>query len=451
MAPNDVTDSSNNYSDSWPLDNFTDTKTQSGLNWSLSALTDASTQSTLDWSLDRLESISNHSVDAWSMNNSRDVSSNSFDDWSLGNLTNVSSRTSNDWMMSLGAEIDKSITPILYIIGFPGNIISLIIWLQKRMRHSSGCYLAALALDDLIFLVLQFIFELQVTWQLPLLDHIVICEGFPILFVSSQYLSPFLVLGFTTERYISICHPFQREKYCTIKRAKIVIICMVAFMPCLNAIHGYFYYIKENGLCSVRDEVYAEGVKSLYIIYTTAVEILVFFLVPMAVLILNILVIREMKRLSKVEHVQLQGSSQRTGSTTVMLLAVSFYQILTTLPVTIVYTLLLEHDCSANKYLNCTIPEVMERHYTFQLVLSVIKEYGLTHYAFNIFIYIITGKMFRQELKKLILRPFVKLASTFPRDYSSLRSSARTSEYSRNWLSVNGNHDNDRSTDETLL
>jgi len=34
-----------------------------------------------------------------------------------------------------------------------------------------------------------------------------------------RYLSPLLVLGFTVERYISVCHPFQRHRFCTTRRA----------------------------------------------------------------------------------------------------------------------------------------------------------------------------------------------------------------------------------------
>ena len=51
--------------------------------------------------------------------------------------------------------IDKFVTPVWYVIGIPGNIIAYIVWIQRRMRPSSGCYLAALALDECLFLVLQ--------------------------------------------------------------------------------------------------------------------------------------------------------------------------------------------------------------------------------------------------------------------------------------------------------
>ncbi|BFY98920.1 hypothetical protein BsWGS_01960 [Bradybaena similaris] len=363
------------------------------------------------------------------------------------NNSTTSSNNTDLELIALNKGLDKYITPFLYVVGFPGNIISFTIWLQKRMRHSSGYYLAALALDDLIFLGLHLVFELQTAWGVALLNYPFVCEAYTIVFLASQFLSPFLVLAFTTERYISICHPFKRETYCTIRRAKIVILCLSMSMPFLTAINGYFWYLPDINECSIRPEVTIGDSKSLYIIYTTTVEMLVFLVVPVSVLVLNILVIREMRRLSRVEQSQLHGSAQRTGSTTVMLLAVSFYQIITTLPVSIAYAVYFEFECR-------NIADCSEAKKMYLLVLTVIREYGITHYAFNIFIYMVTGKLFRQELKKLLMRPFAKLASSFPTlpsDYASLRTSVRASDRSRTWVSVNGNHNNETIPNETLL
>lgn len=51
--------------------------------------------------------------------------------------------------------IDLWATPLWYVLGIPGNLVAYIVWIQRRLRHSSGCYLAALALDECIFLILQ--------------------------------------------------------------------------------------------------------------------------------------------------------------------------------------------------------------------------------------------------------------------------------------------------------
>ncbi|KAK3097205.1 hypothetical protein FSP39_007457 [Pinctada imbricata] len=305
--------------------------------------------------------------------------------------------------------VDKYVTPYIYVIGFPGNIFSLIIWLQRRMRNSSGYYLAALALTDLIFLSLQVIYELNEKWNIKCLDEPFICEFYPIIFMTSQYLSPLFVLAFTVERYISICHPFKRETYCTTKRAMYVIICLSTGSLLINCIQGYFWKYYDNlGKCYLRDEVIENGTQSFWTIWTWCVEALLFFIVPLAILLFNILVIIEAKKLSRYEQTRLQSRSQRNSATTVMLLAVSFYQIFTTLPVTVVVTLYYSFPPGEFDVLQTTgvADATWKRHFDYIVVKTIIEEIGLTHYACNFYIYLITGKVFRQEFKKL-MRPLI--------------------------------------------
>ncbi|XP_041369624.1 thyrotropin-releasing hormone receptor-like [Gigantopelta aegis] len=346
--------------------------------------------------------------------------------------------------------VDRYVTPIIYAIGFPGNIVSFIVWIQRRMRHSSGCYLAALALDDLIFLVLHVMFEMHTVWHIPTLDVPGLCEIYPVFYIATQYLSPLLVLGFTVERYISICHPFKREKFCTTRRAKIVIAFLATLSLCMSSIQGYFYQYNTNvSECDLRQEVSQGGAINFFVVWNMCIEMFVFLLVPLNVLLLNVLVIREMRKLSRVETHKLHGKQQRTSATTVMLLAVSFYQIVTTLPVTIVYALYFVFPTGEPTVRDSMMlrDPTWRRYFTYMFVQIVIKEYGTTHYAINILIYLITGKMFRNELKKLLCNnACAKLVMKVPKtEYSSLRSTQRTSlRGTSQWVSVNGNTDKDK-------
>ena len=69
-------------------------------------------------------------------------------------------------------------------------------------EHSFGCYLAALAAADFLFLLLHLVFEMQSAWGLRTLNAPVICEAFPVIFLALQYMSPLLVLAFTVERSV---------------------------------------------------------------------------------------------------------------------------------------------------------------------------------------------------------------------------------------------------------
>lgn len=325
--------------------------------------------------------------------------------------------------------IDKTLTPIIYVFGFPGNVLSFIIWIQPRMRHSSGVYLAALAVVDFIFLVLHLLYELEKLWGVRTINLPVMCECFTVIFMTFQYLAPLLVLGFTVERYISVCHPFKREKYCTTRRAEIVTLSLAFVSLGICAIQGYFWTYGQEGEdgCGIRKEALYGGNKSLWNIWSWTTEMLIFLVVPLSVLTFNILVIREARRLSKYEQTQLHGRSHKTQATTIMLLAVSFYLIFTTLPVTVVYVSVLNFQEGPA----CVVQEenpTWIRYYAYLLVRNTIEEIGITHFALNFYIYLVTGKVFRKEFKKLFMQLLGKAIPEKVRtEYTTLRTSFRGS------------------------
>ena len=63
--------------------------------------------------------------------------------------------TSSQVMTSTIDVIDRYVTPVWYVAGVPGNVMAFVVWTQRTMRASSGCYLAALAFNDCVFLLLQ--------------------------------------------------------------------------------------------------------------------------------------------------------------------------------------------------------------------------------------------------------------------------------------------------------
>ncbi|XP_029646346.1 probable G-protein coupled receptor 139 isoform X2 [Octopus sinensis] len=326
--------------------------------------------------------------------------------------------------------VDRYTTPFLYIIGFPGNILSFIVWIQRRMRHSSGYYLAAIALADLFFLALQIVHEAQSAWFLTVLDYPIICGGYPVLFMTCQYLPPLFVLGFTVERYISVCHPFKRERYCTTRRAKIVILALIILSFSLSSMQGYFWHY--NSACqSCSPRKWAINT-SFWTIWTWIVEFLIFMLVPGLVLIFNILVILEVRRMSKIE---LHGNEQRTSATTLMLLTVSFYLIFTVLPVTVttsLYTTFPYGKLGMSEEETRSDP-IWKRFFTYVFIKAIVNEIGLTHFVFNFFIYLITGRQFRKELEKLITSSIIctKWNAYRQRDFSTSGESTWASRYSK--------------------
>jgi len=99
---------------------------------------------------------------------------------------------------------------ILLALGFPGNILSAIVWLRLHVarKNSSAVYLAALAINDLVFLLSYYLYFKLVEPN----SWIFYCVSYPV--YSASTLEPMFVLGFSVERLIAICWPLQVWSLC---------------------------------------------------------------------------------------------------------------------------------------------------------------------------------------------------------------------------------------------
>lgn len=336
----------------------------------------------------------------------------------LANLTINMFECDNDlndvYMKHIPAALttSKILSPIWWSIGIVGNILALLVWLQPKMRHSSGFYLAALAVSDIIFLVFRMVYEIHYIYNKDLLDKQVLCQWFPISFMSVQILSPLFVLAFTVERYLSVCHPFRMVNlHQSNHKVTMLVITGLTFLAfALSAIQGYFFTV-EDGICNIRLVVSTSGLLARYS-WTT--EMLVFTAVPLAILCLNVLVILEVRNISNLEKQNMRIKSIDQRSTTVTLLGVSFYLILTIFPVTIIFVLYNTYsDKKLNLNLCLTDEEINDdaawqshlRYTSFKILIEAICQ---SHHMINFFIYLLMGKQFRVQLREMVIMFFCK-------------------------------------------
>ncbi|UJR36222.1 hypothetical protein I4U23_028954 [Adineta vaga] len=119
--------------------------------------------------------------------------------------------------------------PIITFFGVTGNILVIIVLTKRRMIMSStNNYLVALAIVDIAYLLLTLILN---TSQNPcfigttLSDVIsIICR--PIADFSSNT-SVWLTVTFTVERWVAITYPLQSRTWCTVSRARRIIISVI--------------------------------------------------------------------------------------------------------------------------------------------------------------------------------------------------------------------------------
>ena len=96
-------------------------------------------------------------------------------------------------------------------LGIPGNILSAIVWLRRRVvsKNSSAVFLAALAIVDLAFLLCHMIWIILFdVYTLQCHDYW-FCYSAWFLGQAAAILEPLLVLGFSVGRLIAILRPLQ--------------------------------------------------------------------------------------------------------------------------------------------------------------------------------------------------------------------------------------------------
>lgn len=165
----------------------------------------------------------------------------------------------------------------------------------------------------------------------------------------------------------------------------------------------------ETRECQVRtDEL--QHLESIYEFWNWTSEIVMFGLMPIIALVLNICVLRQIRTVGRLyiteassslarEHVH---TSARCVTTTVTLMWISFYLIVTKLPVTITFSMQTSITFGQEMTLEAMATDpTWQRYLTYFTARKIIEEIGISHHACNIFIYCATSRQFRRHLKSL--------------------------------------------------
>ena len=286
------------------------------------------------------------------------------------------------------------VPPLWYLLGFMGNPISALVWSGRRMRrnNSSAVYLSALAVSDTIFLLLHLLYMLHVAWGHDVYNRAGGCEVFMMMFYAPQYMSVLLVAAFTAERYVAVCHPFLKEKWCTVRRACVATSLCLLLSLGIASVQAYIWTFHEPlNICNTRPSAAEGDHRSFWNVWTWAVEVVVFLALPLVVLVFNVLVLREIVRLSNDGVItRQQGRSHSSGSSTttstLTLLCVSFFFVVTQLTATIVTNLQLAFPTGSPFLTDSEVSEECTRVCIWicvYLCINYVSVCGLVHPAWR--------------------------------------------------------------------
>lgn len=144
------------------------------------------------------------------------------------------------------------LAPIISAIGIVGIILTIIVLSRKSLCTSTNCYLIALSVADLGFLVVLFprFFERFVTNEQGFLFGIFFNYA-RILLTTFLSASVWINVVLAVERYIAIVHPLRANMICSIRRARFVIVSVFVYSFIIQI--PYFF---EYKVVSVTHETY---------------------------------------------------------------------------------------------------------------------------------------------------------------------------------------------------
>ncbi|CAG9860938.1 unnamed protein product [Phyllotreta striolata] len=145
-------------------------------------------------------------------------------------------------------------TPFIMVAGMLGNSVSCLVLLSTHLRlRSSSYYLAALSLVDSGYLFCAFLVYCSSGDLFNLYDRPGFCQTCIYLTYVFSFLSVWLIVAFTVERFIAVQYPLKRPYICTVKRAKMIVGALTALAFLLYA-HTFWITDVIEDECQMRPE-----------------------------------------------------------------------------------------------------------------------------------------------------------------------------------------------------
>ncbi|XP_076450031.1 leukotriene B4 receptor 1-like [Babylonia areolata] len=332
--------------------------------------------------------------------------------------------------------IDRIYVPLVVAMGLAGNTLCFVTLVFSSLRTTSTCvYMAAIALLDSLVLGVVLGFLLATA-----LGHAAFYRGSHwgcglhyFLFYFSIHLDVLLLLAMTTDRFLVVTFPLRAQRWCTPKSALKAIAGFGVFSLGLNLQVLFHRRLMPTGRpddplwCWYPDPAVSYFMRKVY----TWIDASIYSFLPfLTLLLLNLLIIRQLhlarrfsqrftqtgaKTDSRTDSSQVVTNSTvhtsiadttaedaRNVSTkgavstniTLMLLLVTFTFLALTSPVVIMLLVKRYH----------WLPETNTERARARLTHAFVDNLMYTNHAVNFWLYCISGRRFRQELKGLVVR-----------------------------------------------
>ena len=131
---------------------------------------------------------------------------------------------------------------LLLIIGLPGNLLALVVYLTKMKRNTASYFIIALTVSDLINCVSSLPVELYLIANFWTFDNPILCKFSRFLTASMNNTSSFILVAIAVERFRSICFPLKPRFTSQLSKLLCVSVFTGAGISALPMIWGYGTY-----------------------------------------------------------------------------------------------------------------------------------------------------------------------------------------------------------------
>ena len=292
--------------------------------------------------------------------------------------------------------------PILAPVGLVGNILSFLIMMKPSNRNVSTCiYMAAISINDNIMMILFFYF-----WLLTVVEiHESFSMGCKIqsfLAMFSLQNATFQVVAMTLDKFIAIKWPHKAATYSTPKRAKLVVISILFCVTIYNVPHLFISkLIGKNCVSYGAGDVYTQ-------VYSWLTFILNGIISFICLIAMNLTIIHSVRKSHKRfsnggEPVKILEDQHSVSQTKQRLRKNTENQLTAMLLlVTTLFLVLLIPTYVRFLYFNYVKRDTPEKYATSMLFYYLSTRLYFTNSGINFFLYCISGRKFRGDLKELL-------------------------------------------------
>ena len=220
--------------------------------------------------------------------------------------------------------IDNIVLPIICVCGILGIIFTVVVLSRKSMCTSTNCYLMALAIADLIFLLLFASRMIEKHLEEDSQDHMHfrIYGAYASIFMNVFLLtSVWITVILALERYIAICRPFLAAKVCTVNRARVFVVLIFIF-AFICRVANFWEHKLESGYDPVlnKSQTYLGHTHFSFdphymTVYPWVIDVTIGSIIPFVLLlVLNLTLIMEVRKSTRYVQRNMMVASRSSNS-----------------------------------------------------------------------------------------------------------------------------------------